>query len=102
MSNGIDLDAMFAEMDAAADRAEAALNGKFAEFYKGLRKLSPEEIDEITPDTADQKEYERLIALVQAATEKNLSQAQLIQRVKALGDVAIRIAKRVPQFAALL
>ena len=102
MPDDIDLDALFAEMDAAADRAEAAMNGKFKEFYRGLRTLSPEEIDGVTPDTTDQKEYERLIGLVQAATQQNLAQAQLITRVKALGDVAVRIAKKVPSFAALL
>ena len=90
------------ELDAAADRAEAALNGKFAEHYKGLRALSPAEIDAITPDTTDQKEYERLIALVQEATRANLSQAELVTRIKALGATAIQIAKKVSSLAALL
>ena len=102
MNGNVDLDALFAEMDAAADRAELTLNGQFADFYKGLRNLSPEEIDDITPDTTDQKEYERLIALVQQATQQNLDQAQLIERIKALGDIAIAIAKKVPSIAALL
>lgn len=102
MNGHVDLDALFAEMDAAADRAEQTLNGRHANFYKGLRNLSPEEIDDITPDTTDQKEYERLIALVQQATQQNLDQAQLIERVKALGAVAVAIAKKVPSIAALL
>jgi diacylglycerol kinase family enzyme len=102
MSNGIDLDDMFAEMDRAADRAERALNGQFSEIYKQLRSLSPEEIDSITPDTTDQKEYERMIALVQEATERNLDQAQLVERIRGLGDIAINIARKVPTLAALV
>ena len=102
MSNGINLDDMFAEMERAADRAEKALEGQFSEFYKGLRNLTPEEIDSITPDTTDQKEYERLIALVQEATARNLNQAELVEGIKGLGNVAISIAKKVPSLSALL
>ena len=102
MSNGINLDDMFEEMDKAADRAEKALEGEFSEIYKELRSLSPEQIDSITPDTTDQKEYERLISLVQEATARNLNQAQLVERIKGLGDVAVSIARKVPSLAALV
>ena len=96
------LDDMFAEMERAADRAEKALNGRFANIYKELRNLSPEQIDSITPDTTDQKEYERMVALVQEATERNLNQAQLVERIRELGDVAISIARKVPSLSALV
>lgn len=89
-------------LEAAADRAEAALEGQFADIYRELRSLTPEEIDGITPDTRDQKEYERMIALVQDATTKNIEQADLVQRVKELGDVAVKIAMKVPALARLL
>ena len=102
MPEEIDLDAMFAEMDAAAARAKTAMDGKFGDIYKELRALSPAEIDEITPDTTDQQEYERLIALVQQATQQNLDQAQLVERVKALGGTAVAIAKKVSGLATLL
>ena len=102
MPGEIDLDALFADMDAAADRAQATLDGRFANVYRELRSLSPEEIGEITPDTTDQKEYERLMALVQSATQQNLDQAQLVERIKQLGSVAVRIAKKVPSLNPLL
>ncbi len=98
----IDLDAMFAEMERAADRAEATLQGRHAQTYKELRALSPEEIDAITPDVTDQKEYERLIALVQEATQQNLDQAALVSRVKALGTTVTNIARKLPSLASLL
>ena len=102
MPGEIDLDAMLAEMDAAAKRAETTLNDRFGNIYRELRGLSPEQIDDITPDATDQKEYERLIVLVQQATQRNLDQAQLVERVKALGDIAVRIARKVPSLAPFL
>ncbi len=102
MSDEIDLDRMFAEMDAAASRAERTLDGRFGSIYRELRGLSPEEINDITPDTTDQKEYERMIALVQEATDQNISQAQLVERIREMGDVAKKIADRVTSLSNLI
>jgi predicted nuclease with TOPRIM domain len=102
MSNGINLNDMFTEMEKAADRAEKALDGQFSDIYKELRNLSPDKIDSITPDTTDQKEYERMIALVQEATERNLDKVQLVEQIKEMGTVAMSIARMVPTLAALL
>lgn len=99
MTDDIDLDALFAEMERAADRAERTLEGRFGTVYRELRDLTPRQIDDITPDATDQKEYERLLALVQEASERNLDQAQLVARIKDLGEVARRIARRVPSLA---
>lgn len=85
---------MLDALDVAAGKAYSALDGEFEEFYRQLRALSPEEIDTITPDISDQVDYERLLALVQEATERNLSQAQLASRIKALGQTAVEIAKK--------
>ncbi|WP_163140506.1 hypothetical protein, partial [Arhodomonas sp. KWT] len=90
-----DLDAMFAEMDRAADRAERTLDGRFGGIYRELRALTPEQIDGITPDTTDQREYERLMALVQEASERNMEQGELINRIRELGTVAKQIAQQV-------
>ena len=98
----IDLKSMFAEMERAADRAEATLQGSHAQTYKELRALSPEAIDAITPGVTDQKEYERMIALVQEATQQNLDQAALVSQVKALGKTAVNIARKLPSLASLL
>ncbi|MQM40350.1 hypothetical protein KBTX_04399 [wastewater metagenome] len=95
MSDAIDLDAMFAEMDRAADRAERTLDGRFGDIYRELRALTPEQIDGITPDTTDQREYERLMALVQEASERNMEQGELINRIRELGTVAKQIAQQV-------
>lgn len=98
----IDLDEIFAEMERAAERARAAMEGKFKDCYRELRALTPEEIDGVTPDVTDQVQYERLLALVEEATRKNMSQAQLVERVRALGDVAMAIARKTTSLAGML
>jgi len=102
MSGEMDLDQIFAEMDAAANRAERTLDGRLGSIYRELRGLSPEQINDITPDTRDQKEYERLIALVQQATDQNMDQAQLVDRIREMGGVAQKIARRVSSLASLV
>tara|TARA_R110002073_G_scaffold8068_1_gene45114 strand:- start:13695 stop:14009 length:315 start_codon:yes stop_codon:yes gene_type:complete len=89
-----EFETMLADVDEAAERAASALDGRFSEIYRQLRGLSPEEINDITPGASDQKEYERLLALVQQATTRNMTQAELATRIRQLGDTALKIAKK--------
>jgi len=82
--------------------ADAAFNGKYKNELDKLTGLSREEIDSITPGTEDLRVYSVLVKVVEQASKENLSQAQLLDNIKELGVVAIKIAKKVPQFAALL
>lgn len=75
--------------------------GKYKEEIKGLQGLSREEIDSITPGTTDTEIYLKLIALVQEASKENFKKAELLEDIKELGDVAIKIAKKVPSLASL-
>jgi len=79
-----------------------AFEGEFADELDELMGLSREEIDAITPDATDLQEYDRLIAVVKQASRHNLSQAQLVDNIKALGEVAVSIAKKSGKLAALL
>jgi hypothetical protein len=74
-------------------------NEKYQQEINQLKGLSPEEIASITPDT---DAHAALIKLVQQASDENLSKAQLVNNIKALGAVAVKIAKKIPQFAAIL
>jgi hypothetical protein len=84
------------------DQANAAFNGEYADELAALHGLSKEEIDSVTPGTTDLATYSVLLQVVTDASTKNLSQAELITNIKSLGDVAVKIARKVPQFAALL
>jgi len=89
----------FSDLFAEADEA---FNGKYKKELNALTGLSKEEIDAVTPGTTDLKVYSVLIKVVEKASKDNLSQAQLIANIKELGDIAIKIAKKAPQFAGLL
>jgi len=82
--------------------ADAAFNGEYRNELNGLYGLSKEEIDAVTPDTNDLTMYVVLIKVVEQASKDNLAQAQLVKNINNLGDLAIKIAKKVPQLAELL
>lgn len=89
----------FSNLFAEADKA---FSGVYKNELSGLMGLSKDEIDSITPGTSDLQVYSILIKVVEKASKENQSQADLIKNIKELGTVAVKIAKKVPQLAALL
>jgi len=87
---------------AALQRADAEFRGQYAEEIIGLLGLSKKQIDAITPDTTDIEMYNKLMIVVKEASRVNLEQAELVNRVRSLGEVAVAIAKKVPSLAAML
>ena len=83
-------------------QADAAFNGLYQKELNDLMGFSRAEIDAIIPGTTDLQTYSVLIKVVESASKENMSQAELIDHIKSLGDVAIKIAKKIPSFAALL
>jgi tRNA U54 and U55 pseudouridine synthase Pus10 len=81
--------------------ADAAFNGKHKKELNELQGLSKEEVDAITPGTEDLRVYSVLIKVVEQASKDNLSQAQLIEDIRELGDIAVTIAKKIPKFTNL-
>lgn len=81
--------------------ADDAFNGKYKDQLNELMGLSKSEIDSLTPDTTDMSTYSKLIKVVEQASKDNLSQADLITNIKSLGDLAIKIAKKVPALASM-
>jgi transcriptional regulator len=87
-------DDLFNEADAAFNA-----NDNYQKEINQLKGLSQEEIASITSDT---KDHTALIKVVEQAKQENLSKAQLVENIKSLGDIAVKIAKKIPQFAQLL
>lgn len=83
-------------------QADAAFNGLYQKELNNLLGLSKSEIDAITPRTTDLQAYSVLIKVVEKASKDNMSQAELIDHIKSLGEAAVKIAKKIPSFAALL
>lgn len=78
-----------------------AFEGQYKDEINRLMGLSRAEIDLITPDTADLEAYDQLITVVKESSRINLAQADLKNRIEDLGDVAVKIAMKVPRLAAL-
>lgn len=83
--------------------ADDAFDGMYKDELNKLEGLSKAEVNLVTPnDTEALKVYENLIQVVKKASRDNVKQADLIKDIKELGEVAVKIARKIPQFAALL
>lgn len=81
--------------------ADAVFNSMYSAELKQLKGLSKEEINAIVPASNSMQTYQALVEVVEKASEDNLSQAQLISKIKSLGTSAIKLAKKIPSWAAL-
>ncbi len=86
----------------ALKRSEEAFLGQYGAEVEALLGLSREEIDAITPDVTDLQTYDRLIEVVKQASRMNLAQAELRSRIEEMGELAVRIARKVPRLASVL
>ncbi len=85
------------------ERNRAAFEGQYKEELEALTGLSREDIDLITPDdTTDLETYNLLIEIVKEASASNVAQSELTAQITELGEIGVRIAKRVPSLAVLL
>lgn len=98
----VNLDAFKEDLRKDLEAGRKAFEGQYAAELDELMGLSRDEIDAITPDTTDLLIYDQLIAVVKQASKHNISQAELSGNIKALGEVAVKIAKKSAALAALV
>lgn len=85
------------------EEADAAFSGVYKNQLNDLMGMSKSEIEAISPNnTIDMATYSKLIDVVKQASRDNISQAELITNIKSLGDIAVKIAKKVSGFKNLL
>lgn len=89
-------DNLFGEADTAFNN-----DNNYQEKLNSFKGLTEAQIDLLTPDTTSKDAYNKLTKLVDQATKTNMSQADLITNIKSLGDIAKKIAKKVPELASL-
>lgn len=87
--------------DVLFKEADQAFDGLYKDELNQLWGLSREEVDAITPDSSDLRIYAKLVKVVEKSSRENEAQAQLVENIKALGDLGVKIAKKVPQLKAL-
>lgn len=81
--------------------ANDEFNKDYNKELSALKGLSDEQIESVLPGTAGKEIYQKLIEVVEKASKDNFSQAQLTENIKDLGEVAVQLAKKVPQLALL-
>jgi hypothetical protein len=90
------------QLASALRRGREAFQGIYKKELDELSGLSRREIDEITPDITDLQKYDELVTVVKEASRGNLAQAQLKRQIENLGEVAVKIARRVPSLEKIL
>jgi hypothetical protein len=93
-----DFDRLFA---ADVVNVKDGLGGQYAQDIQDLLHLSGQAETEGTIAVVPTETYSQLVALVQRASAMNLSQAELKDRIVALGTTAVSIAKKVAGLATL-
>jgi hypothetical protein len=96
------LAAFDAQMKKDQEAIDAAQNGPYATAVKDLLHLSGDAETEGTIAVIPSSDYSALISLVEKASASNLSQAQLVDRIRKLGNTAVHIAKKIESLAPLL
>jgi hypothetical protein len=85
-----------------AKQNRAAFSGSYKSDIVKLHGLSKAEIDSITADNTDVEIYAQLIEVVKEASATNESQAALKEQVLELGEIAVKIAKKIPSLASII
>lgn len=83
----------------ALERNKAALMGQYNTEIGSLLKLSDKQLSAIIPNTTRTATYNNLISVVKEASRANVQQAELENKISALGKDAVKIAKLVGLFA---
>ncbi len=84
-----------------ASRTAAAVDARLAEIENNLLAETTFDWDSLRPQLSDQAEYDRLMAEVNEATQRNESIGQLVERVKALGAGGADLLAKVKKFVAM-
>ncbi|WP_070962731.1 hypothetical protein [Vibrio sonorensis] len=89
MSNLEDLEKLLSDDFAVI---EETFNGRYGTELTRLSGLSISDLQQVHSEV-NVVEYEKLKAVVLRASQQNLSQAELKNRIQALGNTAVKIAK---------
>lgn len=98
----VDMAAFKSDLSNDLKAGREAFEGKYGAEVNELMGLSRDEIDKITPDGTDLQVYDQLVAVVKQASRHNISQAELTKNIKALGEIAVSIARKSAKLAALV
>lgn len=76
------------------DKAEESFDKKFGSEINSITDLSELDLDKATPNLEDRELLKKIQLTVKDATQKNLSQAEVIENIKKIGDKAVDLVKK--------
>ncbi len=97
-----DLEGFSSDLQETLKESKKAFMGKYKDHLNELAGLSRDQIDKITPGITDLQKYDELMVVVKAASANNTSQAELKRQIEQLGEVAVKVASKVPSLLKLL
>ena len=77
-------------------KADEKFDNQISEQLEQLKGLTQSEIEKAMANTSDIEIYRQLATIVDDASCKNLKQAELVSKIKTLGEIAINLAKKIP------
>jgi len=83
------------EMRAASEKASKETDEFLDEDLKALKKATSVDLEALRPKVTDTEAYDKLIKVVEEATQKNESLAQLKANIQALGSEVVNVGKEV-------
>jgi hypothetical protein len=83
------------EMRAASEKASKETDELLEEELKALKNATSTDLEALRPKVTDTEAYNKLIKVVEEATQKNESLAQLKANILALGSEVLKVSKEV-------
>jgi hypothetical protein len=90
-----DFESSLNDLGDLSNEAAADADAQFSKEIAALKELGTAGIEKLKPQITDQATYDKLIKVVQEAAAKNESIAQIVDRVKGLGQGAVSLAKKI-------
>lgn len=90
-----DFDESLKDLEGLSEEAAAETDEALKAELNKLKSMTRTDLEKLRPQVTDQETYDKLIAVVKEATERNEDIAQIVTRVKGLGGAAVSLAKKI-------
>lgn len=83
------------DLKRASEEATEETDALLSNEYNSLKKATKSDLDALRPRISDPAIYDKLIPIINEATQGNLSLAEFQQRLESLGTGAVKLGKEV-------
>jgi hypothetical protein len=83
------------DLEKASQKSIEETDALLLDEYNTLKQATKSDLDALRPKVSDPATYDKLIPIINEATQNNLSLADLQQRLESLGAGAVKLGKEV-------